>query len=84
MGIQSCGNTKRRYVRHAECATRRGDTHLSAGIERIRTRASTSLLRVSAGVLCLASNGDWCSRSLKILEVGKLEDQTGLGWELLY
>ena len=34
-------------------------------IESFRTHASTSLWRTSAGVLCLASNGDWRSRSLK-------------------
>ena len=39
--------------------------HLPAGIEGVRTHASTSLLRMSAGVFCLASNGDWRSRSLK-------------------
>ena len=65
MDIQGCSNTKRRHVRHAECATHRAATHLPTGIEGVRTHASTSLLRVSAGVLCLASNGDWSSRSLE-------------------
>ena len=54
-----------RYVRLGEFVTHRAATHLLAGIEGVRIHASTSLLRVSAGVLCLASNGDWCSRSLK-------------------
>ena len=51
-------------VPHAHGATHRAPTHLPVGIEGVRTHASTSLLRVSAGVLCLASNGDWRSRSL--------------------
>ena len=38
----------------------RAATHLPAGIEGVRTHASISLLRVSAGVLCLASNDGWC------------------------
>ena len=40
-------------------------THLPAGIEGVRTHASISLLRMSTAVGCLASNGDWRSRSLK-------------------
>ena len=84
MDMQGCSNTKMRYVGHVECATHRAATHTPAGIEGVRTHASAFLLRVFAGVLCLASNGDWCSRSLKFLEVGRLEDQTGLGCELRY
>ena len=42
----------------------------TAGIEGVRIHASTSLLRMSAGMLYLASNGDWwwtmSCRSLKI------------------
>ena len=33
----------------------------------VRTHASTSLLRVSAEVLCLAGRRDWCSRGLNII-----------------
>ena len=65
MGIQRCIYTKKRYVRHPECATHRAATHVPAGIEGVGTHASTSLLRVSAGVFGLASNGGWCSRSMK-------------------
>ena len=65
MDIERCRKTKRLYVRYAECATHVAATHSPAGMEGVRTHTSTSLLRVSAGVLYLASNGDWCSRSLK-------------------
>ena len=61
MDIQRYSITKRRYVRQAECATHRAAMHLAAGIEGVKTRASTSVARVFAGVLCLASNGHhWC------------------------
>ena len=39
-----------RYVGHDDCATRRAATRLFAGIEDVRTHASISLLRTSAGV----------------------------------
>ena len=65
-GAASCYDEHQmRYIRHAECAAHRIAAHLPAEIEGVRTHASTSLLRMCAGVLCLASNGDWCSRSLK-------------------
>ena len=57
-------STKRQYVRHAKCPSHREATHLPAGIEGVRTHASISLLRTSAGVLCVASNGDWCWKKL--------------------
>ena len=66
-GYSRLQHAKKRYVRHAECATHRAATHLPAGMEGVRTHDLTSLLRMSARVLCLASNGDWRSRSLKIL-----------------
>ena len=40
-------------------------THLPAGIEGVRTHASTSLLRMSTGVFFVANKCDWRSRSLK-------------------
>ena len=43
---------QRRYVRRAErvaCAAYKTAMHLSAGIEGVRTHASVSLLRTSAG-----------------------------------
>ena len=46
------------YVGNRDCATRRTPTHLPAGIEGIRTHASTSLLRTSAAVFWLASVGE--------------------------
>ena len=58
-------HARSRYIRHAYGATHRAPTHLPVGIQGVRTHASTSLLRVSAVVLCLPSNGDWRSRSLK-------------------
>ena len=60
-----CFKHHRRYVEDGDCATYRAPTHRPVGIEGIRTHASTSLLRLSAGVLWLASNRDWRSRSLK-------------------
>ena len=75
---------QRCYVPHAYSAAHITATHLPAGIDRVRTHASASLMRTCAGVLCLTSNGDWHSRSLKNY-VGKDEgDRTGLGCELLY
>ena len=53
------------YIGHGDCATHRAPTHLPAGIEGVSTHASLSLLRMSTGVLCLAHNGDWRSRTLK-------------------
>ena len=58
-------NTYRYYVPHAYSAAHITSTHLPAAIDGVRTHASVSLMRTSAGVLCLASNGDWRSRSLK-------------------
>ena len=82
---------QRRYVRHGDCATQRAATHLPAGIDRVRTHASTSLLRMSAGILCLTSNGDWWwtmySRALEALKkkswIREVKAQAGLGCELL-
>ena len=68
----------------AMCAAHITATHLSAGIDGVRTHASISHTRTSAGVLCLASNGDWRSRSLKNYVAKDEEDRTGLGCELLY
>ena len=63
-GPANCHGHQRRYARHGDCATHRAATHLPAGIEGVRTRASTSLLSMSAGVLCLASNGHWCRTTI--------------------
>ena len=73
MDIQGCSITKRRYVRHAECATHKEATQLPAEIEGVRTHALTSLLRMSAGVL---------SREQLLLvvdDVSKLEKLLNLG-----
>ena len=43
-----------------QLTTHRAATHPPVGIEGVRTHAPTSLLRMSAGVLCLASNDHWC------------------------
>ena len=59
-GPASCYEQQRPYVRHAECAIHRAAAHLPAGIEGVIIHASTSLLRMSTGVLCLASNDHWC------------------------
>ena len=86
-GLASCYQHQRRYDRHAECATHRAATHLPVGIEGVKTDASTPPLRMSAGVLCLASNDGWCSQSLKngSSSIREVEDQTGwLGGELIY
>ena len=58
---------ERWHVGHRDCATRRTPTHLPAGIEGVRTHASISPLRTSAVVYCLASIGEWRSRSLEAL-----------------
>ena len=58
--------------------------HLPAGIKGGRTHASTSFLRVSAGML--VSRKQWrlaLSKLETFFEVGK-HDRTGLGCELLY
>ena len=90
-GPESCYEHQRRYVRHGDCATHRAATRLPAGIEGVRTHASTSLLRTSAGVLCLASNGDWwwtmCSNALeawKTIEVGFVRSKVRLAWAVSY
>ena len=90
-GPASCHEHQRRYVRHGDCATHRAATRLPAGIEGVRTHASTSLLRTSAGVLCLASNGDWwwtmCSNALeawKTIEVGFVRSKVRLAWAVSY
>ena len=46
-----------RYVGHGDCATHRAVTHPPSGVKGVRIHDSTSRLRVSAGVLCLARNG---------------------------
>ena len=58
-------HARSRYIRHDYGATHGAPMHLPVGIEGVRTHASASLLRVSAVVLCLVSNGDWRSRTLK-------------------
>ena len=73
---QACPKT--RYVRYVKCPTHRADTNLPAGIEGVRTHASISLLRASAGVLCLTSNGDWCWQ--KKIEVGFVRSKIRLAW----
>jgi len=87
-GPASCYEHQMRYVRNGDCATHRAATHLPAGIDRVRIHALISLLRMSAGVLCFASNGDWswtmCCRAVeawKIIEVawwGRRSDWLGL------
>ena len=53
------------YLWHAQYAAHTAPTHLPAGIEGVRTHASTSLSRMSTGGFFIASKCDWCSRSLK-------------------
>ena len=81
--------TKKRYVRHAECATDRAATHLPAGIEGVRTYLDIPLAGVCRSAL---SSEQWrlvlhdvFSRSLKNSWswTREVEDQTSLGCELL-
>ena len=58
--------TTRKVIRRTwRLCTHRTPTYLLAGIEGVRTYAFISLLHISTAVGCLASNGDWRSRSLK-------------------
>ena len=63
--VACCDKHKWRYLWYAQYATHRTSTYLPAGIESVRTHASTSLLRMSTGVLFLARKCDWRSRSLR-------------------
>ena len=76
MDIQRCRNTKRRYVRHAECATHSRD----------RGGQNTCLDIPLAGVCRSAlSRKQWrltLSKLEKLFEAGKHVNRTGLGCEL--
>ena len=64
----SCYDKHERWdLWHAQYAAHRTDLHLLAEIDGVRTQASVSLMRPSAGILCLAIRCDWRSGSLKKL-----------------
>ena len=58
MNIKLDTMSNKAFAQHSE------QPRTPAAFEGTRTHASTSPLRMSAGVLCLTSNDDWCSRSL--------------------
>ena len=57
---------------------RKGDTSDMPSVQPTEPHASTSILRTSAGVLCLGSNGDWWWK--KIFKLGSFGWGSELAW----